>query len=80
MCNALFEIASNLSWCCGVHIQNAGGARVKGGNRTSAQQSNVEWDLNKNRTKVPAKNTPYVRIATPIGFINIELNPGALIL
>ena len=76
-----FKSQGNLFWYCGVNKQNVGGARGKGGNRTSGRQSKEpEWDLNRNRTKVPAKNTPYVRIATPTGYINVELQPGALIL
>ena len=63
-----------------MHIQNAGGARRKGSIMTLARQSKPEWDSNRNRTKVLAKNTPYVRIATPTGYINLELRPEALIM
>ena len=47
---------------------------------TLTRQSKQEWDLNRNMTKVLAKNMSYVRIATPTGYINLELRPEALIM
>jgi hypothetical protein len=50
-------------------MQNVGGAKEKCGSRTSARQSKSVWPLDRNRTPVSPKNTPYVRFATHAGYL-----------
>jgi hypothetical protein len=54
-------------------MQNAGGVRGKGGRFASARNSKSEWPLDRDRTPVPPKKTPYVRFATYAGYINLEI-------
>lgn len=75
----VIENHSDICWPYGGHTQNATGGRRKAGSRTSARQSKPVVPLDRNRTPVPPKNTPYVRFATPTGYINLELRKEALL-
>jgi hypothetical protein len=57
-------------------MQNAGGARGKGGRFASARNTKSAWLLDVDRTPVPPKKTPYVRFATYAGYINLEIPRG----
>ena len=43
----------------------------------SARTSKTACDLERNMTKPSAMNMSYIKIATPTGYINLELRAGA---